>query len=138
MSRAGFSVTVERACRHCRRGAGPTSTDVLRAAGWRLYDGPSLTGKELHIVVCPWCAGTTDVVDPDTHWRVGCSSCQWEYDPDDDDNVGDRTEPMGKPEAQRLAEDHRCQANTWVRHPKVTRMPLAPTTLSLLDLVGAA
>lgn len=131
-------VRVERTCRGCRRHTGPSSPDYLRAAGWRLYDGPSLTGKVLHIAVCPWCAGTTDAVDPDLHWRVGCSSCGWEYDPDDDDLVGDRTEPMGKAEAQRQAEDHRCPPNVWVQHPKRTRVPLAPANLSLLDLVGAA
>lgn len=126
-----------RLCNGCRREA-HSSPEVLRAAGWRLYDGPSLAGAALSRAFCPWCAGTTDAVDPDTHWRVGCSSCDWVYDPDDDDNVGDRTEPMGKAEAQRLAEDHYCTPNVWVEHPKVTRMPLAPATLSLLDLVGAA
>lgn len=115
-----------------------SSLSYLRAAGWRIYDGPSLTGKELHISVCPWCAGTTDAVDPETHWRVGCSSCGWVYDPDDDDNVGDRTEPLSKAEAQQLAADHWCQPSTWIDHPKRTYASLAPNNLSLLDLVGAS
>jgi hypothetical protein len=133
-----FRTTRIPSCRHCRREADTSSPEYLRAAGWRLYDGPSMTGKELHIAVCPWCAGTTDAVDPETHWRVGCSSCEWVYDPDDDDHVGDRTEPMGKAEAQRLAEDHFCSPQVWVESPRRTYATLAPNNLSLLDLVGAA
>src|SRR5688572_11607772 len=111
----------ERRCR-CGRRSGWSSGEVLRAQGWRIYDGPSLTGKELHHVVCPWCAGTTDAVDPDTDWRVGCSSCDWVYDPDDDDERGDRTAPLTKAEAQQLAEDHYCTPNVWVDPPKRTRV----------------
>lgn len=125
-------------CQSCRRREDRFSVEVLRARGWRIYDGPSLTGKQLHLAVCPWCAGTTDAVDPETHWRVGCGSCDWEYDPDDDDEVGERTEPMGKAEAQRLAAEHWCQPSTWIDPPKRTYATLRPNNLSLLDLVGAS
>lgn len=127
-------------CNHCRREAGTAwaDKDALRAAGWRVYDGPSMTGKELHLLVCPWCAGTTDAIDPETHWRVGCASCDWEYDPDDDDNVGDRTEPLGEAEADRIAADHWCSPQIWTQRPKRTYATLAPNNLSLLDLVGAS
>jgi hypothetical protein len=127
-----------RRCRHCRREAVWPLNDMLRAAGWRIYDGPSLTGKELHLLVCPWCAGTTDAVDPETHWRVGCSSCEWVYDPAEDEERIDRNEPLTKAEAQKLAEDHWCQPSTWIDHPKRERVELKPNNLSLLDLVGAS
>jgi hypothetical protein len=42
------------ACDRCLIGAW-ASNDGLRVRGWLVYDGPSVTGKELHNRVCPAC-----------------------------------------------------------------------------------
>lgn len=44
------------------------------------------------------------------------------YDPDEDEERGDRNEPL----------------STWIDHPKRTSYELKPNNLSLLDLVGAS
>jgi hypothetical protein len=31
------------------------SDEALRVLGWRVFDGPSVTGKELHVRLCPAC-----------------------------------------------------------------------------------
>ena len=114
---ADFRVTKERLCRGCRRSTGQTSMSVLRAGGWRIYDGPSLTGKELHITVCPWCAGTTD--KPMPGWRVGCNTCDWEYDPDEECD-----EPItSEKDADQIARDHECEKWTWTKPPPMPPQP---------------
>lgn len=42
------------ACDRCLRGAW-VSNDTLRVRGWLVFDGPSVTGKQLHHRVCPAC-----------------------------------------------------------------------------------
>jgi hypothetical protein len=126
-----YRVRVERRC-GCGRTAGMTSLSVLRAGGWRLYDGPSLTGKELHYTVCPWCAGTTDRPDPETAWTVGCSSCDWVYEPEDEDE-----EPLTEARAREMERDHWCSPRVWTERPKRSYYELRPNNLDLLDLVAS-
>lgn len=45
------------ACDKCLIGAW-ASDDVLWARGWVVFDGPSVTGKPLHVRVCPNCKGS--------------------------------------------------------------------------------
>jgi hypothetical protein len=42
------------ACDQCLIGAW-ASDDRLRVRGWIVFDGPSVTGKKLHVRVCPAC-----------------------------------------------------------------------------------
>lgn len=119
---ADFRVTRARSCRGCGRSTGMTSRDVLRAGGWRLYDGPSLTGKTISDTVCPWCANTTD--KPAPGWRVGCNTCDWEYDPDDMAEEGELL--TSEKEANQVARDHECEKWTWVKAPP---MPPVPVTV---------
>lgn len=42
------------ACDRCLIGAW-ASDDALRVRGWIVFDGPSVTGKQLHARVCPAC-----------------------------------------------------------------------------------
>ena len=99
-----------RTCR-CGRSTGMTSTNVLRAQGWRLYDGKSQTGKDISDTICPWCAGTTD--KPAPGWRVGCHTCDWEWE--DEYEYG----PLDEKAANRMAMDHECEPETWTKAPVV-------------------
>lgn len=42
------------ACDRCLLGAW-ASDDVLRARGWIVFDGKSVTGRDLHVRICPDC-----------------------------------------------------------------------------------
>lgn len=90
-------------CKHCGRSGGMTSVEVLRAGGWRLFEGVSQTGKPLSDVVCPWCAGTVETPPPG--WKVRCRTCDWEYEDEDD-------EPLDAKPAKQVARDHECEP--WV------------------------
>lgn len=99
-----------RTCR-CGRSTGMTSISVLRASGWRLYDGKSLTGKDISDTICPWCAGTTD--KPAPGWRVGCYTCDWEWEDEYEEG------PLDEKTANRMAMDHECEPETWTKAPVV-------------------
>jgi hypothetical protein len=120
-----FTTLVERCCRHCGRTAGQTSEQILRVQGWRIYSGTSLTGKEISDTVCPWCAGTATTPAPG--WRVGCHTCDWEFD-EKEDGEGPLT---SQKEADQLARDHECEKWTWTKPPPVAA-PQAVATASLL------
>lgn len=102
-------MTEARTCK-CGKSTGRTSLDVLRVKGWRIFDGLSQTGKPLSETVCPWCAGTA--TEPAPTWRVGCNTCYWEWEDDYDEG------PLSQKEAKRIADDHECEPDTWVREPK--------------------
>ena len=43
-------------CTNCTKWTAVSLTDDgLRVAGWLIYDGRSLTGKPLHVRICPDC-----------------------------------------------------------------------------------
>jgi hypothetical protein len=100
---------------------------VLRVQGWRLYSGPSQTGKPLDVTLCPWCAGTA--TGPEPSWRVGCDTCWWEYEPFDGE------EPITQKEAQRIADDHECEPDTWVKAPDVEAKKAASAPVLALEAV---
>lgn len=99
-----------------------------------MYDGPTLGGKTLSDTVCPWCAGTTD--KPMPGWRVGCNTCDWEYDPDDMAEGGDLI--TSEKEANEVARDHQCEPWTWTKGPPLPPPPkrVPCVTESLLDVAS--
>lgn len=64
------------ACKHC---AATTRLDRerARAAGWRMYHGPSITGKLLDDVICPACTGEKKPEEVGVTWLVRCNTCDW-------------------------------------------------------------
>lgn len=110
MSEEQFKVTRTRVCRHCSR-EGRSSESVLRVQGWRIFEGTSQSGKPLSDTVCPWCAGTATTPPPG--WRVGCHTCDWEWEDDYDEG------PLSEKEAKQIANDHECEPDTWVKAPVV-------------------
>lgn len=79
-------------------------------AGWRIWEGKSVTGKDLTVRICPVCAGV-EQPKPQASWRVGCDTCYWEYDEWDDE------EPLTEKDAREVARDHVCEPETWVKPP---------------------
>ena len=122
MSAPEFRVTKERTCKHCRRSADGSSEQVLRVAGWRIYEGKSQTGKDISDTVCPWCAGTTD--KPAPGWSVGCHTCDWEWE----DEFGEG--PLDEKAAQRMADDHECEAWTWTKPPVASSVPVSEAVVT--------
>jgi hypothetical protein len=103
-----------RSCKHCAR-VTRSDDEVARLQGWRWYEGPTLGGGTLVDVACPVCSGHARPEDLDGY-EVGCWTCQWQYEPyDDEDKLVD-----GKAALQ-VAEDHRCEEDTWVRPPGAGR-----------------
>lgn len=45
----------EQGCDRCAWSRVRATDDQLRVRGWIVYDGPSWTGKDLHVRVCPPC-----------------------------------------------------------------------------------
>ena len=90
------------------------AVDVARAAGWRIWDGQSVTGKDIQARVCPVCAGGRDGEEPPKAeaWRVGCRTCDWEFE--DEYNEG----PLTEKDARSMASDHECEPDTWVKPPE--------------------
>lgn len=93
-------------CKHCdaRTNSSPA---VARAAGWRMFDGVSQTGKPLSDVVCPSCAGEVDAnqLIRAKSWDVMCDLCDWTYSEVDNDDF----EPLlSEKEAKQVARDHEC------------------------------
>ena len=109
-----------RTCDHCHRTTSGTSIDVLRVRGWRIFNGQSITGKALRKIVCPYCAGTATEPEP-TGWRVGCHTCDWEWEEDDVEG------PLTEEQANDIASDHECEPETWVKSPDVADKPAERT-----------
>lgn len=104
-------------CKHCYRNT--MSNDAgARAQGWRWYDGPTLGGGHLSDVVCPVCAGTATPEVASAEWRVGCNTCEWEFEPFDDSD--DEKLLTGKA-ANSVADDHECEPDVWIRPPGTDR-----------------
>ena len=55
-----------------------------------------------HVRCADWCDG--DGPKP-ASWNVRCSTCDWEYDPEDDIDEG----PLTYEEARRMGRDHECE-----------------------------
>jgi len=54
-------------CDRCNAGVRMTD-DQLRVRGWIVFDGPSVTGKQLHIRICRDCQVPKDTTPSDTDW----------------------------------------------------------------------
>jgi rubredoxin len=67
-------------------------------------------GKHLDDVVCPNCAGHHSESQTGPTWTVGCSTCDWVYQPW---SAEDRIED-GKA-ARSTADDHACEPEVWIR-----------------------
>jgi hypothetical protein len=98
-------------CKHCPSFTRSNEAGA-RMAGWRTYQGVSVTGKPLDDVVCPACAGTAEPEAPT--WRVHCITCDWDaaeegWDSDD--------EPLNALDAKMLAASHRCYAQVEIGPP---------------------
>ena len=98
-------------CKHC-----PATTasneSTARVLGWRLFDGPSQTGKALSDVVCPRCAGTVQP-EPEAFWTVRCNTCHWESDYDDEDEA-----PSTAAEAVYLGRGNECEPDVELLAPE--------------------
>src|SRR5690349_2454074 len=90
------------ACKHCGRVTLMSESDA-RVLGWRTWRGKTLGGRDAEDVVCPQCAGTTPADEPAPSWRVGCDSCGWEWEDEDDEG------PLSEKDAQQMADDHECE-----------------------------
>ena len=52
---AFFDLYCSCGARYGDRGGEVRTKDSARAAGWHIYDGPSVTGQELHLRLCDQC-----------------------------------------------------------------------------------
>lgn len=84
------------ACQSCRYRKRMT-TNRARAAGWRVYDGPSLTGAVLTVVLCDDC-----VAGREPEFRAECLTCGASSSEDD-------AEPMTERDAKAWKFDHECE-----------------------------
>lgn len=118
-------------CQKCERPGAVRTEDeaearrMLRFAGWRIYDGPSQTGKELHVIYCPVCAGLVAPEDQDDSYDAQCHTCQArmseDYDPLDDDIITEA-------DARRWANEHECEPDVDIIRP----------VMRVLDVVQSA
>lgn len=88
-----------------------SSLDAARIAGWRIWEGKSVTGKDLEVRICPVCVGV-EQPEEQPSWRVGCDTCNWEWE-DEWDEEG----PLNEKQAREMASDHHCEPETWVKPP---------------------
>lgn len=83
-------------CQSCRYRKSMT-TNRARAAGWRVYDGPSLTGGALTVVLCDDC-----VAGRVPEFRAECLTCGA-------DSNDDGTGPLSERDAKAWKFDHECE-----------------------------
>ena len=83
------------------------TTNAARTAGWRVYSGPSITGKALDVVLCPPCVAG----DP-APFRAECLTCG---ESTDDDGLATVTQD----DARAWKFDHECEPD--VRVERVER-----------------
>lgn len=74
--------------------------------GWRFYKGPSQTGKELDIVLCPVHSGEMSEQELPPSWEVRCEVCDW--------STIEQWQPGDAPiltayEARLVADSHVCE-----------------------------
>lgn len=93
-------------CGHCENFTA-LSPDGARSIGWRIYEGPSMTGKPMSDVLCPVCSGRGDDPKRPT-WNIYCTTCDWQYleEPDWTDL---RIPILTAEEASKLAQEHECE-----------------------------
>lgn len=98
-------------CHHCHSayiwtGRG-SAIDGARVAGWIVWEGATLGGKQVKRTYCPRCSGKP-VIDPTTgkepSWDARCSTCDAQMGEERDD--GDR--PITKEDAEQWRSDHHC------------------------------
>lgn len=62
-------------CQHCTHVTALAEAGA-RSVGWRMFQGKSITGKDLWDVLCPVCSGRG--TDPGLRtWDVRCLRCNW-------------------------------------------------------------
>jgi hypothetical protein len=71
-----------------------------RQAGWLLNTAD---------IAEAWCPEHNPIAHADQEWAVGCYTCGWE---DDDEPI------LSKKEAQSVAFEHECEADTWIMSPE--------------------
>lgn len=113
----GGSVVIS--CQHCPNKTRLTEAGA-RSIGWRMYSGPSVTGKELSDVACPNCSGRGHIDPLPPSWDIRCSICHWIASDDGLDH-----EPIiSAREARAVAKLHECEpefeylapgSDTWIR-----------------------
>lgn len=74
--------------------------------GWRFYKGPSQTGKDLDITLCPVHSGRMGDRELPPSWEVRCEVCDW--------STIEEREPGDGPiltayEARLVAAEHKCE-----------------------------
>lgn len=92
-------------CSHCARKTSLTEAGA-RVAGWRIYRGQSMTGKDINDVLCPVHAGTGDMAEPIPTWHVFCRNCDWSTE---EDPYPEDPPILTAYEATRVAKDHVCE-----------------------------
>lgn len=75
-----------------------SSTDAARVAGWRIWTGTTIGGKQDSQVLCPMCAGSTN--EP---LSVRCNLC----DADTDEYAPGET--LTADDIKQWARDHECE-----------------------------
>ena len=58
-----------------------------------------------------WCPDHNPVASPSEIYAVGCYTCDWE-DEDDDDPI------TSEDQAKRVAMEHQCEPDTWIKSPR--------------------
>jgi hypothetical protein len=89
-----------------------------RAAGWRVFDGTTMGGADLHARYCPKCIGPTEAEadGAERGYDAECSTCDATMSDEwaDDKPDGGWTED----DAGTWCMDHRCEPATGVIPPK--------------------
>lgn len=116
---SGLSFVWNRCGRHAAIAA-----ELVRKAtdvDWTVPVGEVMTdqAKDLHKQIrnaIGWACDRRCDVDPDAvSWEVRCSTCDWEWDGEDDEG------PLDAEEAKRLARDHECEPYVEIKGPGMDR-----------------
>lgn len=79
--------------------------DAARVAGWTVWEGTTLGGKQVKRVFCPRCAGRTpDLDEVEPGWDAVCDTCDAQASEDWSDEV-----PLSEEDVDAWRSDHRCE-----------------------------
>ncbi|GAA3958160.1 hypothetical protein GCM10023085_45790 [Actinomadura viridis] len=85
--------------------------DAARAAGWTVWEGNTLGGKQVTRVYCPWCAGREK---SEPKWDARCETCDSAASEED----GYAEDPFTIEDAKRWQQDHRCEPYVHLVQPQ--------------------
>jgi hypothetical protein len=105
-------------CQACKRHQRFESPGEARALGWRVYDGPTLSGAESSVRICKPCMDVAHglakpVVDD---WTAECATCdasmaeEWADERTDDG--------WAKKDAEEWKRGHECEPDVSISKPK--------------------